>query len=192
MKKGKVLLKEYLIHSILIFIGLILIPNIGNGQSCHSGGGDHSSHGNAHSKMNMASHGGIVKKAGKYYIEMVKDPMSTTEKVLFFVLNKKGETIPSASITGMLNIMNKKGDVIKGNLTKNNNNGFVMEVTDINPVNVIASFVVKKKTITSTFPFENNAQDSSLYSCSMHPEITADNPGKCPKCGMKLTLSSKI
>ncbi|MCC8426591.1 heavy metal-binding domain-containing protein [Mucilaginibacter sp. UR6-11] len=24
------------------------------------------------------------------------------------------------------------------------------------------------------------------YTCTMHPEVTSDKPGKCPKCGMTL------
>ncbi|QNF31268.1 hypothetical protein HUW51_00500 (plasmid) [Adhaeribacter swui] len=24
------------------------------------------------------------------------------------------------------------------------------------------------------------------YTCSMHPEVTSNEPGKCPKCGMNL------
>jgi hypothetical protein len=24
------------------------------------------------------------------------------------------------------------------------------------------------------------------YTCTMHPEVISDKPGKCPKCGMKL------
>jgi hypothetical protein len=24
------------------------------------------------------------------------------------------------------------------------------------------------------------------YTCTMHPEVTSDKPGKCPKCGMAL------
>ena len=27
---------------------------------------------------------------------------------------------------------------------------------------------------------------SGNYTCSMHPEVKSDKPGKCPKCGMKL------
>jgi predicted RNA-binding Zn-ribbon protein involved in translation (DUF1610 family) len=27
---------------------------------------------------------------------------------------------------------------------------------------------------------------STVYTCPMHPEVKSDNPGKCPKCGMKL------
>ena len=26
----------------------------------------------------------------------------------------------------------------------------------------------------------------TTYTCPMHPEIHSSNPGKCPKCGMKL------
>ncbi len=27
---------------------------------------------------------------------------------------------------------------------------------------------------------------SGIYTCSMHPEVKSDKPGKCPKCGMEL------
>ncbi|MBD1366538.1 hypothetical protein IDJ77_22175 [Mucilaginibacter sp. ZT4R22] len=29
-----------------------------------------------------------------------------------------------------------------------------------------------------------------LYTCTMHPEVLSDKPGKCPKCGM--TLVKKV
>jgi FtsP/CotA-like multicopper oxidase with cupredoxin domain len=31
-----------------------------------------------------------------------------------------------------------------------------------------------------------DADGPVTYSCPMHPEVTSDAPGKCPKCGMKL------
>jgi hypothetical protein len=31
-------------------------------------------------------------------------------------------------------------------------------------------------------------QTATLYTCTMHPEVVSDKPGKCPKCGMKLVL----
>jgi putative DNA topoisomerase len=30
-----------------------------------------------------------------------------------------------------------------------------------------------------------------LYSCPMHPDVTSDKPGKCPKCNKDLALSPK-
>ena len=27
---------------------------------------------------------------------------------------------------------------------------------------------------------------TKTYTCSMHPEVRSDKPGKCPKCGMEL------
>ncbi len=40
-----------------------------------------------------------------------------------------------------------------------------------------------------------NSNDStvnkSVYSCSMHPSIVSNQPGKCSKCGMSLNLSPK-
>lgn len=31
----------------------------------------------------------------------------------------------------------------------------------------------------------------TYYTCSMHPDVVSNNPGKCPKCGMDLILSGK-
>ncbi len=31
-----------------------------------------------------------------------------------------------------------------------------------------------------------HADAEVMYHCPMHPEVTQDKPGKCPKCGMDL------
>jgi hypothetical protein len=33
-------------------------------------------------------------------------------------------------------------------------------------------------------------KDSVYYTCTMHPEVKMDNPGKCPKCGKDLVKKS--
>lgn len=30
------------------------------------------------------------------------------------------------------------------------------------------------------------------YTCPMHPEVTSDHPGDCPKCGMDLVLADSV
>jgi YHS domain-containing protein len=33
---------------------------------------------------------------------------------------------------------------------------------------------------------KKKAEMKEVYTCSMHPDVMSDKPGKCPKCGMKL------
>ena len=33
---------------------------------------------------------------------------------------------------------------------------------------------------------EHNPAVTTQYTCPMHPDVKADKPGKCPKCGMNL------
>lgn len=32
----------------------------------------------------------------------------------------------------------------------------------------------------------------TVYTCKMHPEVTSDKPGKCPKCGMDLVKKEDV
>lgn len=36
-----------------------------------------------------------------------------------------------------------------------------------------------------------NKPTATQYTCTMHPEVRAEKPGKCPKCGMKLVPVEK-
>ena len=42
----------------------------------------------------------------------------------------------------------------------------------------------------------NNQKDAAntgiTYSCPMHPEISSDKPGSCPKCGMDLVQTASV
>jgi transcription initiation factor IIE alpha subunit len=38
---------------------------------------------------------------------------------------------------------------------------------------------------------KDTTQHVALYSCPMHPDVKMDKPGKCPQCGMNLSLSKK-
>jgi rubrerythrin len=43
------------------------------------------------------------------------------------------------------------------------------------------------KTIESEYLPEQLKLAGQTYTCPMHPEVTSDKPGKCPKCGMNLS-----
>jgi len=36
-----------------------------------------------------------------------------------------------------------------------------------------------------------SADAATVYTCPMHPEVTSNQPGQCPKCGMKLLPKAK-
>jgi len=38
---------------------------------------------------------------------------------------------------------------------------------------------------------EDKRLESVTYTCSMHPDVTSDKPGKCSKCGMELVKKNK-
>jgi len=38
---------------------------------------------------------------------------------------------------------------------------------------------------------KGNAPQAALYTCPMHPEVVSKEPGRCPKCNMKLVPKKK-
>jgi hypothetical protein len=50
---------------------------------------------------------------------------------------------------------------------------------------IIACEQKETETTGSTAPSASPAT-AQKYTCTMHPEVVQDGPGKCPKCGMEL------
>jgi len=38
---------------------------------------------------------------------------------------------------------------------------------------------------------KDSTQHMAMYTCPMHPDVTSDKPGKCPKCGMALVAKKE-
>ena len=59
-------------------------------------------------------------------------------------------------------------------------------------------FVILATFLTSTYLSAQSkagktdtVQHENYYTCSMHPDVVMNEPGKCPKCGMELNMSTK-
>lgn len=48
------------------------------------------------------------------------------------------------------------------------------------------SFAQKTTHKSGTPQHNTNSSKKAKYTCTMHPEVVMDKPGKCPKCGMTL------
>ena len=46
--------------------------------------------------------------------------------------------------------------------------------------------MMSKDTKSATEKKSEKQNMATTYTCPMHPEVTSDKPGKCPKCGMDL------
>jgi len=48
--------------------------------------------------------------------------------------------------------------------------------------------LVKKEMMKTKMEMKSDSvkSDSVYYTCTMHPEVRLDKPGKCPQCGMDL------
>ncbi len=50
----------------------------------------------------------------------------------------------------------------------------------------IATFAQNAKDTLPKGKTKTTTTAKVVYTCPMHPEVTSDKPGKCPKCGMTL------
>ena len=62
----------------------------------------------------------------------------------------------------------------------------MMAALSILSVSVFAQDTTKQKPA-----MQKHKMQQVKYSCPMHPDVTSNKPGKCPKCGMDLARSEK-
>ena len=56
----------------------------------------------------------------------------------------------------------------------------------------LCSYAQEKSLQKSDTTMSKEKSPKVVYSCPMHPEVTSDNPGMCPKCGMKLEKKETV
>jgi len=170
--------------SICILLCAVLFSTSTNAQH------DHSSHGKDQSHQNNIihpPHGGEIIEAGKYKIEVVVDMLVKHDQITFYLFKGNLKPVSNEEITGTITLKLKDGSVITNKIQAKGDSRFVTQLKNTESFSGNVELLVKGKTISADFyhaGLEN--QMTSVYSCSMHPHVKSDNPGKCPKCGMNL------
>jgi uncharacterized paraquat-inducible protein A len=56
----------------------------------------------------------------------------------------------------------------------------------ISALTILSFSVFAQDSVNHKMKTQKTQTKKSIYSCTMHPEVTSDKPGKCSKCGMDL------
>ncbi len=132
-------------------------------------------------------HGGMVQTAGDYHIEIV----SVKEKVTIYLLDANEKTMSNKGVTGtiILQFADKTSATVP--LTAIREDGFSVPNPKASAfTSCVVTFKVNGKMATAKFKAEKT--DAKSYTCSMHPEVSSDKQGKCPKCGMDLVEKKAV
>jgi heavy metal-binding protein len=181
-------MKTFHFKAITVVAALFLV-----GTSISFAQHDHGSQGQSQKETSTmkapeSPHGGMLKTAGKYQIELVVNMMQKEDKITVYLLTKSGKTLSTQDVTGTIMFMYKDGTDVTETLVAKGDNRFVAQLKTMDSFSAMVSLKVKGKTIGANFQHEgmHGHGDMGMYKCPMHPEITSSESGTCSKCGMTL------
>lgn len=127
-------------------------------------------------------HGGqMVEASDGHHAELLlKDG-----KMTVYLLDSKGKSMSNKGITGsvILQFADKTSATVT--LALSGDDSFSVANDKARSFSsCIVTFKVGGANITAKFKAAKAV--AKTYTCPMHPEVTSDKPGKCPKCGMDL------
>ncbi len=135
--------------------------------------------GPAHS--HKAHHGGMVKSAGDYHIELV----DRNNQYFVYLLDAAERAISLKGITGLAILRDGDRTVHTQTLTPTFNTHFVLQTKGIGHNAVIVNFLVNNQNITAKFD-KAGASAMNFY-CPLKCNGSDSNlAGICPKCGTAL------
>jgi len=155
------------------------------GSSSHSSHSSHNEYSNTENELN-APHGGILKKAGKYYIELVVNMIYKEDKISVYLLNKSGVPKDTSNLSGIISFINKDGDFTDYQLFAKDEQQWGVKADISGDFKCKIDFNLAKKTYSSIFEYNDIEYQNAGYHCPMHPDISSKIPGTCSKCGMDL------
>ncbi len=133
-------------------------------------------------------HGGTVKTAGAYHIELVRQE----NKVLVYLLDAGEKTIGNKGVTATGIFQFDDKTTSNETFAPAGDDHFEVTLKKTGEFTCIISLKVEGKTVSAKFDKEDvehaegHHEHGKTYVCPMHPDQVSDKPGKCSKCGMAL------
>ncbi|WP_426492500.1 heavy metal-binding domain-containing protein [Hymenobacter sp. 102] len=138
-------------------------------------------------------HGGIVRTAGTYHIELVPQPT----QLHVYLLDAKEATVATAGTTGTVMLLTTAGKTSTGTLTPSGDHFVVAVPAGTKVRTAIVSLKAKGKSLSARFEkldaaaVKTGKAVSAAYICPMECAGSASTkPGSCPTCGMALVKKS--
>ncbi|TGE14531.1 heavy metal-binding domain-containing protein [Hymenobacter elongatus] len=173
---------------ILLAAALLTAPFATSAQHSHKPGvaaHGHKAAGETHG--HRAPHGGTVRTAGKFHIELVQH----ADEVHVYLLDGKEATVATQGTTGTITLLTTTGKTSRLALTPVADHFTAKVPAGMTVRTAIVSFNATGKSLSARFEKLDAAKAAQAktmsYACPMNCEGSASNqPGSCPKCGMAL------
>ena len=136
----------------------------------------------------QSPHGGVVRTAGAYHLELVQQ----AGEVHVYLLDGKEATMATTGTTGSVMLLTTAGKTSTATLTASGDHLVAQVPAGVTVRTAIVSLKAKGKSLSARFEKLDAAAKTgkavgAAYQCPMQCEGSAsDKPGACPKCGMAL------
>ncbi len=158
----------------------------------HAAGEQHGQMAVGETHAHVAPHGGVVRSASPYHMELVQHP----SELHIYLLGAKMSAVPNKGTTGTVMVQTADNKTSSLTLAPAGDDHFSAQLPAGAKVRTaIVTLNADGKTINVRFDKLDEAAAGSkavgaAYACPMHPEVTSNQPGKCSKCGMALVKKS--
>jgi len=140
-------MKSLRITSLIILIGVFMLCSK-NSFAQHN----HGNHGGSHTThVAQPPHGGVIKEAGKYKIEMVAELFLKKDQLRFYLFKGNFKTILNDGITGSVIFKDSNGKETTQSLQAKGDDFFVAQLNEAGSSQVTVKFTIKGKTISRVF-----------------------------------------
>ncbi|MET4075933.1 heavy metal-binding domain-containing protein [Hymenobacter sp. UYCo722] len=165
-----------------------LAPMASYAQHAHANGkaDAHTAAGETHA--HVAPHGGVVRSASPYHLELVAQPT----ELAFYLLGAKMSAVPNKGMSGSVLMQLSTNATMTVALTPAGDDHLTAKLPAGAKVRtaIVTLNTADGKALTVRFDKLDEAPVPSAvgaaFVCPMHSKVTASEPGKCPKCGMAL------